>query len=218
MNEKDVLIDEEYSKEDDLYEEEEIDDLPLKYNYSIPRKIKRIKIIIAVVINFLIGGMMTTLAIYYFINPPEDNTLYWRIFGVFLLLFGGLLLLQFPLAILRPINSCLKLEGKNIFVRNVLNWKTLPWEDIQEIYLREKLTKELDNNELIAIDIIRFRTINNSIHFFADSYPTIDAEQMKKSLKEIFSEKVSNTNYHITERIERPSITMRIVYLIKTPN
>lgn len=199
-------------------ENEDFEDLPLRYNYSIPRKIKRIKIIIAVMINFVIGGMMTALAIYYFVNPPEENTMYWRIFGIFLVLFGGFLLIQFPMVFLRTINSNLKLEGKNVFVRNVLNWKALPWDDIQEIYMREKLTKELDKNELIAIDIIRFRTVNNSIHFFTDSYPSIDAEQMKKSLKEIFSEKIVNTNYHVNERVERPTISMRITYYIKTPN
>ncbi|HUT82816.1 MAG TPA: hypothetical protein VMZ29_16590 [Candidatus Bathyarchaeia archaeon] len=223
MNKEDVSTEEVNTEEvvilnEKKEENEDFEDLPLRYNYSIPRKIKRIKIIIAVMINFVIGGMMTALAIYYFVNPPEENTMYWRIFGIFLVLFGGFLLIQFPMVFLRTINSNLKLEGKNVFVRNVLNWKALPWDDIQEIYMREKLTKELDKNELIAIDIIRFRTVNNSIHFFTDSYPSIDAEQMKKSLKEIFSEKIVNTNYHVNERVERPTISMRITYYIKTPN
>lgn len=222
LSEKDSSIEEEKTlneeKEEEDEEEEEIEELPIKYNYSIPKKIKRVKISIAVIINFVIGGMMTALAIYYFIKPPEENTTYWRIFGVFLILFGGFLLIQFPMVMMRTINSSLKLEGKNVYVRNVLNWKALPWGDIQEIYLREKLTREIDKNELVAIDIIRFRTINNSIHYFADSYPTLDAEQMKKSLKEIFSEKIADTDYHVGERVERPAINMRITYYIKIPN
>ena len=71
--------------------DEELEYVPLRKDFTLPRKIKITKLIITLVINFLIGGLSFSMAIVWFVNPPEVTTFY-RVFAIFLLIFGGVLL------------------------------------------------------------------------------------------------------------------------------
>jgi len=184
-------------------------------DFSLPPKIKRIKIIIAVVTNFLLGGVTTSMAIYFFIKPQVENTTYNVVLAVFMLLFGGILFIQFPLIMARTINSRLILSGERIYLRNAFTWKSVPWVEVEEILAREKLSKDLAESELLGVDLIRFRTLTAGIHFLAENYPAEDADEMLLAIARTFENILEGTEFEVEEKTERPSIQTRLRYFIK---
>ncbi|NPE09301.1 MAG: hypothetical protein GNW80_13530, partial [Asgard group archaeon] len=50
--------------------DEELEYVPPRTDFTLPRKIKVTKLIISLVINFLIGGLSFSMAIVWFVNPP----------------------------------------------------------------------------------------------------------------------------------------------------
>lgn len=186
----------------------------LRRDFTIPKDIKITKIIIAVVINLLIGGTMFALSIVYY-SVRQDNSLYLMFFAVFMTIVGGALLAQFPFAFFKAVKSQLILGEKSIRFRNNFTWTKIPWEDIEEVLITEKLTKELDSADFIGIDLIRFRTIAKRHYFLGESYPIEDAEEIKASILEAFLIAMEGTEFTVKERSERPSIKSRLIFYNK---
>lgn len=197
---------------DELEDEEE--DEPLRTDFSLPRKIKITKLIISLVINLLIGGVSFSMSIVWFVNPPEINTFY-RVFASFLLIFGGILLIQFPLSLGRTLNTRLILGKKSVSYRNTFFWNKVEWADVQDILIQQKLTRDLAENELIGIGIVRFRTVTKGYIFIGDTYPVYDAEGIIQSIKEVFEIALEETDYRVKISFERPSAQTRYIYFIK---
>ena len=187
-----------------------------KQKFTIPKKIRVTKLIIAIIINFVIGGAMLVFAIYYYIDPYDVNT-YLLVFSVFMLIVGALLFLQFPIILIRTYNSLLIVNEKEVIVRNTLNKVKVNWSDIQDVLIRERLTKELGSNELVGLSIIRFRTVTKGIIFIGDNYPAEDSEEIIDSLKKYFEKALQGTSFKLHEKHERPSLTTRFTYLEKMP-
>jgi len=185
-NSEEVELEEEDEELDEGLSEVEDEPLLVRREFSIPKKIKITSVIIAVVVYLILGSAMLTLAIYYFVNPPEDTSTYFKVFAIFMALSGGFLLVQFPILMGRTLNNRLVLGNNIVKLRNVFNWKSVRWQDVQEVLIREKFKRGSETNEFVKVDIIRFRTISQGIHFMADSYPTEDAEQMISSIKAVF--------------------------------
>ncbi len=192
------------------------DDEPvqLRRDFSIPKNIKLTKIIIAIVINFLIGGAMFALSIVYYIIHPVESV-YLMVFALFMTIIGGALLIQFPFAFSKALNSQLILGEKSVKFRNTFSWTRIPWIDVEEVLITEKLTKELDSNEIIAVDLIRFRTISKGHYFMGESYPIEEAIQIKESILETFQIALEGTDYMVKEKQERPSIRSRMIFYDK---
>lgn len=182
--------------------------------FVLPRNIRTTKAIIAIVINFIIGGVSFGLAIYFFIKPWEDS-LYSKILASLLLIFGSATLLQFPFAIARTFLSYLNLGEKTITLRNSFRIKEMKWDEIQDILIRTKLSRDMASNELIGLDLIRFRSVTDAIFFLGDNYPKEDAFEIISSVIDTFKFSVEGTEYKIIEQTERPSIQIRMIYLIK---
>lgn len=200
------------SKQTDI--EEELEEKILQRYFVLPRNIRVLKTIIAFVINFILGGASFGLAIYFFINPWEDST-YIKIMGAFLLIFGASILLQFPFALARTFLSHLNLGKKTITTRNSFRIKEMKWDDVQDILIRVKLSRDLTSNELIGLDLVRFRSVTNAIFFLGDNFPKEDAIEIISSIKNTFNLSVEGTEYRIIEQTERPSAQIRVIYLIK---
>jgi hypothetical protein len=194
--------------------EEEITDETLKRFFVLPRKIKTVKAVLAFVINFLLGGVSIGLAIYFFINPWEDST-YSKILGAFLLIFGASIFLQFPFTMARTFLAHLDLGEKVITSRNSFRINKMNWDDVQDILIREKLTRDMSSNEIIGLDLVRFRSVTKAIFFLGDNYPKEDAMEIVSSIKKAFSLSVEGTEYRIRAETERPSMQIRMIYLIK---
>jgi len=169
-------------------------------DFSLPIKIKRIKILIAIVINLILGGVTTSMGIYFFVKPQVNNSTYNVIFAIFMVLFGGIIFLQFPFVMARTINSQLILSGEEIKLRNAFSWKKVLWREVEEILAREKLSKDLAESELLAVDLIRFRTVTTSIHFLVENYPAADADEMLLAIARTFERVLEGTDLalHIT--------------------
>ncbi|NHJ31430.1 MAG: hypothetical protein FK732_01075 [Asgard group archaeon] len=207
-------IDEPLEKEEKQEGIEEIEDAPLRTDFSLPRKIKTTKLIISFVINFLIGGTSFSMAIIWFVNPPEVNAFY-RVFAIFLLIFGGALLIQFPHSLVRTLNSRLILGKNSVSYRNSFFWNKVAWKDIQDVLIQQKLTKDLAENELVGIGIVRFRTVTKGHIFIGDTYPVFDAEEIIQSIKEVFDLALEESEYQLKISFERPSSQLRYIYFQK---
>ncbi|NHJ85313.1 MAG: hypothetical protein FK734_07610 [Asgard group archaeon] len=194
-------------------------DEPISEDYPrefiLPKKIRLVKVLIAIIINFIIAAVALSISIYYFIDPPIDKG-YIKAIAVFLILFGAYLLIQFPIIMIRTLNSKLILGEEIIKVRNAFNWKIVYWKDLQEILITEKLTKDLADTDIIGIGLVRFRTVTKNIYFDGDSYPIYNAELIIDSCRKAFTDFLENSDYKVNERIERPSIRSRIRYYEKT--
>ncbi|NHJ48855.1 MAG: hypothetical protein FK733_13810 [Asgard group archaeon] len=202
-------IDEDISESEDEFDSEEIQRI-----YTIPRKIKIARIINAVVINFILGGVLISLAIYFFINPWED-TIYIKVLAGFVLAFGVLIFAQFPFSLTRTFNSKLDLGLENVTARNTFQAKSLSWNEIQDVLVRVKLKQDINSNELVGIDLIRFRALHETIFFLGDNYPKEEALQILFSVSEAFKISVEGSEYKIKEQTERPSAKMRMIYFEK---
>ena len=194
--------------------DEELEYVPLRKDFSLPRKIKITKLIITLVINFLIGGLSFSMAIVWFVNPPEVTTFY-RVFAIFLLIFGGVLIIQFPLSLGRILNTRLILGKKSVSLRNTFFWNTVSWSDVQDILIQQKMTKDLADNELIGIGIVRFRTVTKGYIFIGDTYPVFDAEEMIQAIKEAYEKALEETDYKLKVSFERPSMKTRYIYFLR---
>ncbi len=194
--------------------DEELEYVPLRKDFTLPRKIKVTKLIISFVINFLIGGLSFSMAIVWFVNPPEVTTFY-RVFAAFLLIFGGILLIQFPLSLGRTLNTRLILGKKSVSYRNTFFWNKVSWADVQDILIQQKMTKDLAENELVGIGIIRFRSVTKGYIFIGDTYPVLDAEEMIQAIKEAFEDALEKTDYKLKVSFERPSMKTRYIYFLK---
>ncbi len=194
--------------------DEELEYVPLRKDFTLPRKIKVTKLIISLVINFLIGGLSFSMAIVWFVNPPEVTTFY-RVFAAFLLIFGGILLIQFPLSLGRTLNTRLILGKKSVSYRNTFFWNKVSWADVQDILIQQKMTKDLAENELVGIGIIRFRSVTKGYIFIGDTYPVLDAEEMIQAIKEAFEDALEETDYKLKVSFERPSMKTRYIYFLK---
>jgi len=207
-------VKEQVELEDKSEIEEELEYVPLRKDFALPRKIKITKLIISLVINFLIGGLSFSMAIVWFVNPPEVTTFY-RVFASFLLIFGGVLLIQFPLSLGRTLNTRLILGKKSVSFKNSFFWNTVSWSDIQDILIQQKMTKDLAENELIGIGIVRFRTVTKGYIFIGDTYPVFDAEEIIQAIKEAFEDALVETDYKLKVSFERPSMKTRYIYFLK---
>ena len=194
--------------------DEESEYVPLRKDFTLPRKIKVTKLIITLVINFLIGGLSFSMAIVWFVNPPEVTTFY-RVFAIFLVIFGGVLLIQFPISLGRTLNTRLILGKKSVSLRNSFFWNTVSWTDVQDVLIQQKMTKDLADNELIGIGIVRFRTVTKGYIFIGDTYPVFDVEEMIQAIKEAYEEALEETDYKLKVSFERPSMKMRYIYFIR---
>ena len=194
--------------------DEELEYVPLRKDFTLPRKIKVTKLIISFVINFLIGGLSFSMAIVWFVNPPEVTTFY-RVFAAFLLIFGGILLIQFPLSLGRTLNTRLILSKKSVSYRNTFFWNKVSWADVQDILIQQKMTKDLAENELVGIGIIRFRSVTKGYIFIGDTYPVLDAEEIIQAIKEAFEDALEKTDYKLKVSFERPSMKTRYIYFIR---
>lgn len=194
--------------------DEELEYVPLRKDFTLHRKIKVTKLIISLVINFLIGGLSFSMAIVWFVNPPEVTTFY-RVFAAFLLIFGGILLIQFPLSLGRTLNTRLILGKKSVSYRNTFFWNKVSWADVQDILIQQKMTKDLAENELVGIGIIRFRSVTKGYIFIGDTYPVLDAEEMIQAIKEAFEDALEETDYKLKVSFERPSMKTRYIYFLK---
>ena len=194
--------------------DEELEYVPQRKDFTLPRKIKVTKLIISLVINFLIGGLSFSMAIVWFVNPPEVTTFY-RVFAAFLLIFGGILLIQFPLSLGRTLNTRLILGKKSVSYRNTFFWNKVSWADVQDILIQQKMTKDLAENELVGIGIIRFRSVTKGYIFIGDTYPVLDAEEIIQAIKEAFEDALEKTDYKLKVSFERPSMKTRYIYFLK---
>lgn len=194
--------------------DEELEDVPLRTDFTLPRKIKITKLIISIVINFLIGGTQFSMAIVWFVNPPEVNTFY-RVFASFLLIFGGILLIQFPLSLGRTLNTRLILGKKSVSYRNTFFWNKVSWLDVQDVLIQQKMTKDLAENELVGIGIVRFRTVTKGHIFIGDTYPVLDAEEIIQAIRDAFEQALEETDYKLKISFERPSMKMRYIYFLR---
>ena len=194
---------------------EEQEDITHRKDFRLPKKIRLIKLAICIIINIIMGGVMIALGIVYFVTPVIESSLYYSLFAAFMILVGVFLFGQSPLVVARTVNSRLILGEKKVKIRNAFRWKVVKWDDIQEVLIRQKLTKKLDANDLIGIDIVRFRTVAGGTHFLADNFPVDDAEEIIKSIVESFEDFLEETDYHVHEKAERPSVEYRYLYFNK---
>ncbi|NHK29863.1 MAG: hypothetical protein FK730_00835 [Asgard group archaeon] len=193
---------------------EEMTDEPLRRFFVLPRKIKVVKTVLAFLINFLLGGASIGLAIYFFINPWEDST-YIKVLAAFLLIFGASIFLQFPFTLARTFLAHLDLGEKVITSRNSFRINKMKWDDVQDILIREKLTRDMSSTEIIGLDLVRFRSVTNAIYFLGDNYPKDEVMEIISSIKKAFSLAVEGTDHQIIAQTERPSIQIRMIYFTK---
>jgi hypothetical protein len=207
-------VKEEIEEAQEITEELDEEVEPLRTNFTLPRKIKVTKLIISLVLNVLIGGTSFALAIVWFVNPPEV-TVTWKVFAWFLVIFGVVLLGQFPIALVRTFNTRLILGKNTIRYRNSFFWNQVKWADIQDILIQQKLTRDLAENELVGIGIVRFRTVTKGYIFIGDTYPVHEAEGIIQSTKEVFEIYLEETEYKLKIAFERPSAQTRYIYFQK---
>jgi len=184
-----------------------------KTKITLPKKIKRVRIFIAI-IQLITGILMTVFAIWYFIDPI-DETARLVALGILLLIVGIGLIIAFPFSISRPINSCLELGPKKASFRNLFRWKSFKWEDIQEVMITERLSNDPNVNKPVGLGLIRFRTVSENGYFFADSYPKTEVKIVEDSIFHAFEAALKDSEYEISIESERPSMKTRLIYLKK---
>ena len=81
--------------------------------------------------------------------------------------------------------------------------------------IQQKLTKDLAENELVGIGIVRFRTVTKGYIFIGDTYPVFDAEEIIQSIKEVFEIALEESEYQMKISFERPSGQTRYIYFQK---
>jgi hypothetical protein len=182
--------------------------------YAIPRRIKIVRIINAIVVNFILGGVLIGLSIYFFIEPWEDST-YIKVLAAFVLIFGVLIFAQFPFSLARTINSKLDLGLKDVVIRNSFRTHSMSWNEIQDILVRVKLKRDFNSNEMVGIDMVRFRALHDTMFFLGDSYPKEEAMEILYSVSEAFKISIEDTEFRIIEQTERPSAQIRMIYFEK---
>ena len=183
--------------------------------FTLPKKIKQVKLAIAIA-QAISGIIFIILPIVYFVNPYDTSTYIW-ILAALALLTGLILVGMSPTNIAKAINSKLILGESKIRIRNSFNWIELPWKDIQEILLTEKLSSDPNLNRTIGASMIKFRTISKGYYYFVDSYPIEEIKLMKESLKFTYEYALQGTDYKVLEKHERPSIRIRFIYYERVP-
>ncbi len=180
---------------------------------TIPKKIKRMRIFIAIA-QVITGILMTVFSILYFINPI-DETARLVALGILLLIVGVGLIIAFPISLSRPINSCLELGTKNVNMRNLFRWKSFKWENIQEVMITERLSNDPNINKPVGLGLIRFRTVSENGYYFADSFTKDDVKILEDSIYHAFEAALQDSNYKVDIESERPSLKTRLIYLKK---
>lgn len=199
----------------EMIEDQFTDETEKTYNpkITIPKKIKRMRIFLAV-LQVVTGILMALFAILYFIDPADDTARLVAL-GILLLIVGAGLIIAFPFSISRPINSCLELGTKNVNMRNVFKWKSFRWADIQEVMITERLSNDPNINKPVGLGIIRFRTVSENGYFFADSFPKTEVKMVEDSIYHAFEAALQDSDYKVNIESERPSIKTRLIYLKK---
>jgi hypothetical protein len=217
-----IIVTEETSAQDthelsesEMIEDQFTDDSKKSYlsKITIPKKIKRMRILIAI-IQIVTGILMCVFAILYFINPADDSARLVAL-GVLLLIVGAGLIIAFPFSFSRPINSCLELGTKNVNMRNLFRWKSFRWMDIQEVMITERLSNDPEINKPVGLGLIRFRTVSENGYYFADSFTKDDVKIVEDSIYKAFEAAIQDTEYKIDIESERPSMKTRLIYLKK---
>ncbi|MBD3189373.1 MAG: hypothetical protein GF308_01955 [Candidatus Heimdallarchaeota archaeon] len=185
-------------------------------SFSLPKNIKRVEIVKALG-ELVTGGGMITVAVLFIAGIMDFQRTWGWIISVLLVLFGGFLVILFPIDLGKAINSKLILGEKSVHLRNTFQWQEIPWDNLQEIMIRERLSSNPQSNKSIGIRMIRFRTVKEGYLFLAESYPIEHITQMKESLKSAFLEYLKGTGFTINERIERPSMQTRFIFYEKSP-
>lgn len=185
-------------------------------SFSLPKNIKLVEIIKALG-ELVTGGGMITVAVLFIAGVMTFQRTWGWIISVMLILFGGFLVILFPIDLGKAINSKLLLGEEAVHLRNTFQWQDIPWDDLQEIMIREKLSSDPQSNKSIGIRMIRFRTVKEGHLFLAESYPIDDITQMKEALKTAYLEHLQGTGFTVSERIERPSMQTRFIFYEKTP-
>ena len=200
---------------DNLEDSSSTDDVDEDFRrvFVLPKKIKQARIAVSVA-QVLMGIFLVVLPILYFVDPSQVDTSL-TILAIVGLIFGVVLVGLFPFNLAKTINNKLILGKNSVSIRNHFGWKIIPWRELQEILITEKLSSDPNNPKSIGISLIRFRTISKNAYFMADSYPANEVRELKISTKEAFSIAVQETDYCISEKTERPSIRSRFIYYYK---
>ena len=175
--------------------------------FSFPQKIKQVKIGLAIA-QIISGIVFLVIPIVYFVIQDE-KTVPLNLLAILALIVATVLIFMFPTNLAKAINSTLILGENKVKIRNSFNWKEIPWKDVQDVLITEKLSNDPASNVTIGASIIRFRTISKGHYFFVDSYPKEDVNEMKESIKEIYTISVSESGYTIKEKVDRPSLRTR---------
>ena len=181
--------------------------------FVLPKKIKQARIAVAIA-QAIMGIFLVVLPILYFVDPSQNDTSL-LILAIVGLIFGAVLVGLFPFNIAKTVNNKLILGKNSISIRNHFLWKIIPWKELQEILITEKLSSDPNNPKSIGISLIRFRTISKNAYFMADSYPANDVKELKTSTKEAYAVAIEGTDYCISEKTERPSVRSRFIYYYK---
>ncbi|GAH04310.1 unnamed protein product, partial [marine sediment metagenome] len=126
-----------------------------------------------------------------------------------------ILLIQFPLSLGRTLNTRLILGKKSVSYRNTFFWNKVSWLDVQDVLIQQKMTKDLAENELVGIGIVRFRTVTKGHIFIGDTYPVLDAEEIIQAIRDAFEQALEETDYKLKISFERPSMKMRYIYFLR---
>lgn len=185
----------------------------LRREFTYPKRIKQVKILLAIA-QIILGATLIVLPAIYFANPADDS-LSLQLLGIIAIIGGAVLVLIFPTSMAKAINSKLILGEQKILFRNSFGWREVLWKDIQEIMITEKLSNDPNTNISIGANYVRFKTISRGYYYFLESYPIEIIKEMKNSLKEVYSESLKNTSYIVQEKHERPSIRSRLVFFEK---
>lgn len=183
--------------------------------FTFPKKIKQVKVFIAIV-QALSGLFFIVLPIIYFVNP-QNNELYLWLLAILALITGVILVGLFPRNLAKAIFSELIITEDKIRIRNSFYWNEIYWKDIQDILITEKLSSDPSINRSIGASIVKFRTIAKGFYYFVDSYPVEDIKVLKESLKLTFAKAIEGTGYSVNEKHERPSIRSRFIFYEKVP-
>ncbi|HUU79503.1 MAG TPA: hypothetical protein VMX55_14240 [candidate division Zixibacteria bacterium] len=183
--------------------------------FTFPKKIKQVKVFIAIA-QVVSGLFFIVLPIIYFVNP-QNNELYLWLLAILALITGMILVGLFPRNLTKAIFSELVIEEDKIRIRNSFNWDEIYWKDIQDILITERLSSDPSLNRSIGASIVKFRTITKGYYYFVDSYPVEDIKELKEALKLTFAKAMKGTGYSVNEKHERPSIRSRFIFYEKVP-
>ena len=207
-DEKIISPDEAPIDDEELFEESEF-----RRVFVLPKKIKQAKIALGIA-QGIMGILLVILPIIYFVKPAQTDVSL-TIFAIIGLVFGTALLGLLPTNIAKAINSKLVLGKKSVSIRNNFGWKVIPWKDLEEILITEKLSSDPNNPKSIGISLIRFRTISKNAYYMTESYPAAEVAELKISTKEAFCVALEGTSHSVSEKTERPSVRSRFIYYYK---